>query len=117
MLGNLQQGISDVQPKICNHCMVGNKVLVTRGKRRMTGRLMACIGVDGEFASDTASRVAACKWVAALIREGKRWSEARGELAAYYRMSGLENAEAHAKSKGAKDLVKPWLQKLPTKKA
>lgn len=81
----------------------------------MAGRLMACIGSDGEFASDAASRVAACTWVAALIEEGKRWSEARAELAEYYRLSGLGNADAHAKSKGAKELVKPWLQKTRAK--
>lgn len=81
----------------------------------MVGRLMPCIGKDGEFASDTASRMAACAWVADLVGEGKRWSEARRELAEYYRLSGLGNAEAHAKSKVPKDLVKPWLQKARAK--
>jgi hypothetical protein len=47
----------------------------------MTGRLIPCIGQNGEFASDRASRQAACKWLGDLLDEGKRWSEARSELA------------------------------------
>ena len=50
----------------------------------MTGRLIPCIGQDGEFASDKASRQAACEWLADLLDEGKRWSEARSEIAQYY---------------------------------
>ena len=46
----------------------------------MTGRLIPCIGQDGEFASDQASRQAACKWLGDLLDEGKRWSEARSEI-------------------------------------
>ena len=49
----------------------------------MTGRLIPCIGQDGEFASDKASRQAACEWLADLLDEGKRWSEARSEIAQY----------------------------------
>ena len=78
----------------------------------MTGRLIPCIGQDGEFASDRASRQAACKWLANLLDEGKRWSEARGEIAQYYAAAGMEERIAHAKSKGAKELIKPWLQGL-----
>jgi len=78
----------------------------------MTGRLIPCIGQNGEFASDRASRQAACKWLGDLLDEGKRWSEARSELAQYYATAGLEERVAHAKSKGAKDLIKPWLQGL-----
>ncbi len=78
----------------------------------MTGRLIPCIGQDGEFASDHASRQAACKWLGDLLAEGKRWSEARSEIAHYYTAAGLEERVAHAKSKGAKDLIKPWLQGL-----
>src|SRR4051794_21954932 len=76
----------------------------------MTGRLIPCMGQDGEFASDRASRQAACKWLGDLLDEGKRWSEARGEIAQYYAAAGMEEGAAHAKSKGAKDLIKPWLQ-------
>ena len=78
----------------------------------MTGRLIPCMGQDGEFASDRESRQAACKWLGDLLDEGKRWSEARSELAQYYATAGLEERVAHAKSKGAKDLIKPWLQGL-----
>lgn len=81
----------------------------------MTGRLIPCIGQDGEFASDKASRQAACKWLGDLIDEGKRRSEARGELAHYYAAAGLEESIAHAKSKAAKDLIKPWLIGLAVK--
>ena len=70
----------------------------------MTGRLIPCIGQDGEFASDKASRQAACEWLADLLDEGKRWSEARSEIAQYYTAAGMEKRVAHAKSKGAKDL-------------
>jgi hypothetical protein len=82
----------------------------------MIGRLIPCIGQDGEFASDKGSRRAACKWLGDLIDEGKRWSEARGELAQYYAAAGMEERVAHAKSKGAKELVKPWLQGLAVRK-
>jgi hypothetical protein len=82
----------------------------------MTGRLIPCIGRDGEFASDKVSRQAACKWLGDLIDEGKRWSEARGEIAQYCAAAGMEEGVAHAKSKGAKELVKPWLQGLAVKK-
>ncbi len=75
----------------------------------MTGRLIPCMGRDGEFASDKASRQAACKWLGDLIDEGKRWSEARSEIAQYYAAAGMEERIAHAKSKGAKQLIKPWL--------
>jgi hypothetical protein len=68
----------------------------------MTGRLIPCIGQDGEFASDHASRQAACKWLGDLLDEGKRWSEARREIAQYYAAAGMEERIAHAKSKGAK---------------
>ena len=78
----------------------------------MTGRLIPCIGQDGEFASDRASRQAACKWLGDLLDEGKRWSEARSEIAQYYAAGGMEDRIAHAKSKGAKELIKPWLQGL-----
>ena len=78
----------------------------------MTGRLIPCIGQDGEFASDRASRQAACKWLSDLLDEGKRWSEARGEIARYYAAAGMEERIAHAKSKVAKELIKPWLQGL-----
>ena len=78
----------------------------------MTGRLIPCIGQDGEFASDRASRQAACKWLGDLLDEGKRWSEARGEIAQYYAAAGMEEGTAHARSKRAKDLIKPWLQGL-----
>jgi hypothetical protein len=78
----------------------------------MTGRLIPCMGQDGEFASDRASRQAACKWLGDLLDEGKRWSEARSELAQYYATAGMDERIAHAKSKGAKDLIKPWLQGL-----
>ena len=78
----------------------------------MTGRLIACMGQDGEFASDTASRQAACKWLGDLLDEGKRWSEARSEIAQYYTAAGMEEGTAHAKSKRAKELIKPWLQGL-----
>lgn len=78
----------------------------------MTGRLIPCMGQDGEFASDRASRQAACKRLADLLEEGKRWSEARGEIAQYYAAAGMEEGTAHAKSKRAKDLIKPWLQGL-----
>jgi hypothetical protein len=81
----------------------------------MTGRLIPCIGQDGEFASDKASRQAACKWLGDLLDEGKRWSEARAEIAQYYAAAGLEERIAHAKSKGAKELIKPWLQGLAAK--
>src|SRR5207247_7304600 len=74
----------------------------------MTGRLIPCIGQDGEFASDRASRQAACKWLGDLLDEGKRWSEARGEIAQYYAAAGMEERIADAKSKGAKELIKPW---------
>jgi hypothetical protein len=70
------------------------------------------MGQDGEFASDRASRQAACKWLGELLDEGKRWSEARSELAQYYATAGMEERIAHAKSKGAKELIKPWLQGL-----
>ena len=72
----------------------------------MTGRLIPCIGRDGEFASDKVSRQAACKWLGDLIDEGKRWSEARGEIAQYYAAAGMEEGVAHAKSKGAKELAR-----------
>ena len=78
----------------------------------MTGRLIPCIGQDGEFASDRASRQAACIWLRNLLDEGKRWSEARSEIAQYYAAAGMEERIAHAKSKGAKELIKPWLQGL-----
>src|ERR1700730_17283686 len=81
----------------------------------MSGRLIACMGRDGEFASDRASRQAACKWLADLLDEGKRWSEARSEIAQYYAAAGMEERIAHAKSKGAKELIKPWLQGLAAK--
>ncbi len=81
----------------------------------MTGRLIPCMGQDGEFASDKASRQAACKWLGDLLDEGKRWSEARGEIAQYYAAAGMEERIAHARSKGAKDLIKPWLQGLAAK--
>ena len=74
----------------------------------MSGRLIPCIGQEGEFAS----RQAACKWLGDLLGEGKRWSEARGEIAQYYAAAGMEERIAHAKSKGAKELIKPWLQGL-----
>ena len=77
----------------------------TQRKDAMTGRLIPCIGRDGEFASDKVSRQAACKWLGDLIDEGKRWSEARGEIAQYYAAAGMEEGVAHAKSKGAKELV------------
>jgi hypothetical protein len=83
----------------------------------MTGRLIPCIGQDGEFASDKASRQAACEWLADLLDEGKRWSEARSEIAQYYTAAGMEERVAHAKSKGAKDLIKPWLQGLAVRTA
>src|SRR5882757_295213 len=83
----------------------------------MTGRLIPCIGRDGEFASDRASRQAACKWLADLIDEGKRWSEARSEIAQYYAAAGMEEGIAHAKSRGAKELIKPWLQGLAVRTA
>jgi hypothetical protein len=83
----------------------------------MTGRLIPCIGRDGEFASDRASRQAACKWLADLIDEGKRWSEARSEIAQYYAAAGMEEGIAHAKSRGAKELIKPWLQGLAVQTA
>ena len=83
----------------------------------MTGRLIPCIGQDGEFASDKASRQAACEWLADLLDEGKRWSEARSEIAQYYTAAGMEERVAHAKSKGAKDLIKPWLQGLAVRAA
>jgi hypothetical protein len=83
----------------------------------MTGRLIPCIGQDGEFASDRASRQAACKWLGDLLDEGKRWSEARGEIAHYYVAAGMEERIAHAKSKGAKELIKPWLQGLVVRTA
>ena len=83
----------------------------------MSGRLIACMGQDGEFASDKASRQAACKWLADLIDEGKRWSEARSEIAQYYAAAGMEERIAHAKSKGAKELIKPWLQGLAVRTA
>jgi hypothetical protein len=83
----------------------------------MTGRLIPCIGRDGEFASDRASRQAACKWLADLIDEGKRWSEARTEIAQYYAATGMEEGIAHAKSRGAKELIKPWLQGLAVRAA
>jgi hypothetical protein len=70
------------------------------------------MGQDGEFASDRASRQAACKWLGELLDEGKRWSEARSELAHYYATAGMEERIAHAKSKSAKELIKPWLQGL-----
>lgn len=76
----------------------------------MVGRVMPCIGADGEFASDLASRTAALEWLAALLAEGKRWSEARSEIAEYYRLSGMDNQTAHARSKAAKDFLKPWLK-------
>ena len=78
----------------------------------MTGRLIPCMGQDGEFASDLASRQAAFKWLGNRLDEGKRWSEARSELAQYYATAGMEERIAHAKSKGAKELIKPWLQGL-----
>ena len=81
----------------------------------MTGRLIPCMGQDGEFASDRASRQAACKWLGDLLDEGKRWSEARSELAQYYATAGMEERIAHAKSKSAKELIKPWLQGLVMK--
>ena len=81
----------------------------------MTGRLIPCIGQDGEFASDQASRQAACKWLGDLLDEGKRWSEARSEIAQYYTAAGMEERVAHAKSKGAKELIKPWIQGLTVK--
>jgi hypothetical protein len=83
----------------------------------MTGRLIPCIGQDGEFASDKASRQAACEWLADLLDEGKRWSEARSEIAQYYTAAGMEERVAHAKSKGAKDLIKPWLRGLAVRTA
>ena len=83
----------------------------------MTGRLIPCIGHDGEFASDRASRQAACKWLGDLLDEGKRWSEARGEIAQYYAAAGMEERIAHAKSKSAKELIKPWLQGLAVRTA
>lgn len=76
----------------------------------MVGRVMPCIGTDGEFASDITSRTAALEWLATLIVEGKHWSEARSEIAAYYRLAGLDNQAAHAKSKTAKEFIKPWLR-------
>jgi hypothetical protein len=75
------------------------------------------MGPDGEFASDKASKQAACKWLADLIDEGKRWSEARGEIAQYYAAAGMEERIAHAKSKGAKELIKPWLQGVAVRTA
>ena len=69
----------------------------------MTGRLIPCMGQDGEFASDRPSRQAACRWLGNLLDEGKRWSEARGEIAQYYTAAGMEEGTAHAKSKGAKE--------------
>ena len=81
----------------------------------MTGRLIPCMGQDGEFASDRASRQAACKWLGHLLDEGKLWSEARSELAQYYSTAGMEERIAHAKSKSAKELIKPWLQGLAVK--
>jgi hypothetical protein len=78
----------------------------------MTARLIPCMGQDGEFASDKASRQAACKWLGDLLDEGKRWSQARSEIAQYYAAAGMEERIAHAKSKGAKELIKPWLQGL-----
>lgn len=83
----------------------------------MTARLIPCIGQDGEFASDQASRQAACKWLGDLIEEGKRWSEARSEIAHYYAAAGMEERIAHAKSKTAKAFIKPWLQGLIAKTA
>jgi hypothetical protein len=83
----------------------------------MTGRLIPCIGQDGEFASDRSSRQAACKWLGDLLDEGKRWSEARGEIARYYAAAGMEERIAHAKSKVAKELIKPWLQGLAVQTA
>jgi len=70
------------------------------------------MGQDGEFASDRASRQAACKWLGDLLDEGKRWSEARNEIARYFTAAGMEEGTAHAKSKQAKELIKPWLQGL-----
>jgi hypothetical protein len=75
------------------------------------------MGQDGEFASDRPSRQAACRWLGNLLDEGKRWSEARGEIAQYYTAAGMEEGTAHAKSKGAKELIKPWLQGLAAQKA
>jgi hypothetical protein len=83
----------------------------------MSGRLISCMGQDGEFASDRASRQAAWKWLGDLLDEGKRWSEARSELAQYYATAGMEERIAHAKSKSAKDLIKPWLQGLAARRA
>jgi hypothetical protein len=91
---------------------IGYAVITEITEDAMTGRLIPCIGQDGEFASDPASRQAACKWLGDLLEEGKRWSEARSEIAHYYTAAGLEERIAHAKSKGAKDLIKPWLQGL-----
>jgi hypothetical protein len=76
----------------------------------MDGRVMACFGADGEFASDGRSRAAAAEWLALLIAEGKHWSEARREIAEYYSLSGMDSQLAHAKSKAAKPFLKPWLQ-------
>lgn len=76
----------------------------------MVGRVMPCIGANGEFASDGQSRAAALEWLALLLAEGKHWSEARSEIAEYYRLSGMDNQSAHAKSKAAKDFIKPWLK-------
>jgi hypothetical protein len=78
----------------------------------MVGRVMPCIGADGEFASDANSRAAATKWLALLVSEGKHWSEARSEIAEYYSLSGMDYQLAHAKSKAAKVFLKPWLQPL-----
>lgn len=78
----------------------------------MVGRVMPCIGANGEFASDVKSRAAAVEWLALLVAEGKHWSEARSEIAEFYSLSGLDYQLAHAKSKAAKAFLKPWLQPL-----
>lgn len=79
----------------------------------MVGRVMPCIGADGEFASDGKSRAAAVAWLAHLIAEGKHWSEARGEILEFYTLTGMDYQRAHAKSKAAKPFLKPWLQYGP----
>jgi len=79
----------------------------------MVGRVMPCIGADGEFASDSKSRAAAVEWLAHLIAEGKHWSEARSEIVEFYSLAGMDYQRAHAKSKLAKPYLKPWLEPGP----
>jgi hypothetical protein len=76
----------------------------------MVGRVMPCIGADGEFASDMKSRAAAVEWLAHLIAEGKHWSEARSEIVEFYSLAGMDYQQAHARSKSAKPFLKPWLE-------